>query len=229
MKIVGHSIKVTKVVTVYACAFLLMFAPIQNAVAKDLVKDSPFVPQGFNTRKKIKKKKPPVRVSNNVSNIEFQGFYSVNGKYFFNIRNKKDRKSEWVSLNESGAGFYVERFDPATTSVTIRIDGKSEQIALKSASGRSIPVKTAVASNQQKPRPAIASRRNPITTGPGARGRQSPVVRRRVIIPARNNPAQVNKQPGQQDNKPNERNIRSAREVEELFKNLQTPGNIPTQ
>ena len=161
-------------------AFILLLLLLSLPLtASNLVDNSPFIPEGFNassSEKKTQSKQQNVATRN----LEFRGVYSLDGEYHFNIYNKKDQMGEWVRLNDPGAEYRVLRFDEATTSVQLNLDGETEEIFLKERDNKPLPVQLATTGN-----PANRNARNTGSRASNRRSGRQPVVRRRVIVPNR--------------------------------------------
>ena len=83
----------------------------QSLKARDLIDNSPFVPDDFNP--------DYFRLINTPGNsnieltriLEFRGFYSLAGEYYFNIYNNAKQKSNWVKIRELESHYQVLQFE----------------------------------------------------------------------------------------------------------------------
>ncbi len=191
----------------------------------DLVDNSPFIPDNFNARQRAKKPTPK-RPASAALEFEFRGVYSLGGEYQFSIYNKKQQKGEWVSLGETGSSFEVTGYDETSHSIQLSIDGKTEEITLRTPDNKPIPVQTT--------RPgATKSRQELAAANRAARAKKKPVVRRRVIVPNRKAPAasRANNQAKPAPQRPQfpgntqRKNYKTPKEAEELLKELQNRRN----
>ncbi len=198
---------------------------LQGAGA-NLVDNSPFIPDSFNARQQAKKPLPK-KAASAVLEFEFRGVYSLGGEYQFSIYNKKSQKGEWVSLGESGSSFEVTSYDENSNSIQLNIDGKIEEMALRTPDNKPIPVQTARSGTTKSRKELAAANR-------AARAKKKkPVVRRRVIVPNRKAPAanqskyqakpthQRQQFPGNTQRK----NYKTPKEAQDLLKELQNRRN----
>ena len=169
----------------YPSSFILLFLLSLPLTASNLVDNSPFIPEGFNAssgEKKTQSKQQSVATRD----LEFRGVYSLGGEYHFNIYNKKDQMGEWVRLNDPGAEYRVLRFDEATTSVQLNLDGETEEIFLKERDNKPLPVQLATTGNPgNRNARNVAGGRNTGNRASNRRSGRQPVVRRRVMVPNR--------------------------------------------
>ena len=212
---IRHVVRMTALV-----AFIATSSP--SMYGADLVDNSPFIPDNFNARQRAKKPTPKQPASAALE-FEFRGVYSLGGEYQFSIYNKKLQKGEWVSLGETGSSYEVTGYDEASNSIQLSIDGKTEEITLRTPDNKPIPVQTA-STGPAKSRQELAAANR------AARAKKKkPVVRRRVIVPNRKAPAasQAKNQakPAPQRSRfpanAQRRDSKTPKEAEELLKELQ--------
>lgn len=213
--------------TICILLVVLWAIPVVSIHGADLVENSPFIPDSFNARNRAKK---PVskQPASSALDIEFRGVYSLDGQYHFSIFNKKENKGEWVSLGEVGSTYQVTSFDEDSNSIQMSIDGKTEEITLRSPDNKPIPVQTTRTAPARSRQELAAANR-------AARAKKKPVVRRRVIVPNRKapaagqnqNPAQPQRQGGQTRFPGNTQrsDYKTPKEAEELLKQLQARKN----
>ncbi len=80
---------------------------------------------------------PPAPKGKAEQEVEFRGYYILNGEPFFCIFNKKTGHAEWLSVAESTYDSYrIERFDKDSEKLTVSYEGQSFDLSLiDSASG----------------------------------------------------------------------------------------------
>ena len=124
---------------------LLMFIPMKTKIINFILLSSfifanaspnPFLRPGSN------KKPPPIFVApkptpqpipqKDISKeIDFKGFFSLKGKYFFCIKNKKTNHSEWISFNQKTfENFEVKDFDVKTDTLTVLYENIPYKVSL---------------------------------------------------------------------------------------------------
>lgn len=139
-----------------------------------IIRNSPFLPPGFEAPGQPGKAAPDP--SRNAA-YEFRGVYQLDGRYFFNLYNTRDRKGSWIGPGESGSGpFEIIDFNEEENALTVAVDGQTLNLALVETSNKPMPVRTAPAATRSGNREtAVRQTRRP--------------VRRRVIRPASRNRA----------------------------------------
>ncbi|RXK54914.1 hypothetical protein ESB00_03180 [Oleiharenicola lentus] len=65
--------------------------------------------------------------------LEFRGVIVDNGEPLFSFFEPANRQSQWVKLNEAGAPYTVQSYDPDTQSVKVLYRGQPLSLALKRA------------------------------------------------------------------------------------------------
>lgn len=124
---------------------LLMFIPMKTKIINFILlsififanaSPNPFLRPGSN------KKPPPIFVApkptpqpipqKDISKeIDFKGFFSLKGKYFFCIKNKKTNHSEWISFNQKTfENFEVKDFDVKTDTLTVLYENAPYKVSL---------------------------------------------------------------------------------------------------
>ena len=211
---IRHAVRTSALV-----AFIAVTGSFLQGAGANLVDNSPFIPDNFKARQKAKKP-PPKKPANTALEFEFRGVYSLGGEYQFSIYNKKEQKGEWVSLGETGSSFQVTGYDEASHSIQLNIDGKTEEIALRTPDNKPIPVQT-MATGTAKTRQELAAANR------AARAKKKkPVVRRRVIVPNRKAPAASQaKNRAQAKPAAQRKGYKRPQEAEELLKELQKRRN----
>ncbi len=213
---VSHVVRTTALV-------IFMAASGSFLQGTDLVDNSPFIPDNFNARQKANKPQSNKPKTSGLE-VEFRGVYSIDGEYHFSIYNKKDQKGEWVRLGETGATYEVTGYDEASNSIQLNIDGKNQEMTLRTPDNKPIPVQTANATPKKTRQELAAANR-------AARAKKKPVVRRRVIVPNRkttganqsNNPtpAQPRRATPQFPNNRQRKDFKTPKQAEEILKELQ--------
>ena len=186
------------------------------SLAANLVENSPFIPDGFDTSKAnqaVQKKNAPGVATRD---LEFRGVYSLNGTYYFNIYNKKDQKGSWLSLEEGNDAYSVLEFAEESNSLSISIDGEVEELALKTPSDKPIPVQTKSRSSARTRQRSNVTRRS---SGTSAARKRQPVVRRRVVVPTQRSARQSG------NTKPSVPNPRNTETNENLINKLIKKGS----
>jgi len=69
---------------------------------------------------------PPVKITNAEKEVEFRGYFILNGDPFFCIFNKKSGHAEWLAVSESTFESYlVKEFDLENEKLTLSFEGHS--------------------------------------------------------------------------------------------------------
>ena len=163
-----------------------LIAGVSVLSAESLESSNPFLPPGYGEKKEAPK--PVVQSNGPISReIEFRGFFKMNGQYQFSLFNKRDQKSYWLKENEAAAqGISVRNYDSGSQSLTISMSGRTERITLIAANSSPLPVVASVSppvntnGNAQQPKlpPVLQNITKPNTNNDVKR-----VPRRRVILP----------------------------------------------
>ncbi len=163
-----------------------LLAGVSVLSAESLESSNPFLPPGYGEKKEAPK--PVVQSNGPISReIEFRGFFKMNGQYQFSLFNKRDQKSYWLKENEAAAqGISVRNYDSGSQSLTISMSGRTERITLIAANSSPLPVVASVSppvntnGNAQQPKlpPVLQNITKPNTNNDVKR-----VPRRRVILP----------------------------------------------
>jgi hypothetical protein len=141
---------------------------------------SPFLPPGFrNPENQAQASATPPSVSQN-ANLLFRGVYELEGKLFFNLVDQRTKESQWVSLRQKDAAWFVASFDRDQNSLVVEQEGNRIELELHRPEHIPVAVQTA-------PRNSPGSTNPTVRTSNGNTG--NPVVRRRVIRPSSQNSA----------------------------------------
>ena len=156
---------------------------IITAATSDLVTNNPFLPAGYS-----KKKPAPVRpILKNIGplsrEIEFRGVVQMNDTYEFSLFNKKENRGYWIPENSSENGISVRNFKLDAMTIAVTLNGRTEQLALMSATDSPLPVATSTVTKPPQPaQPPIIPGLN--TNTAQKKTTSSRVIpRRRVILP----------------------------------------------
>jgi hypothetical protein len=162
----------------------LSLAATATLSAETLETANPFLPPGYG-EKKPEAPTPVVQKNGPISReIEFRGVLKINGKYQFSVFNKSEKKSYWISENQAESGISIRGYEADSHTLTVNMNGRSEQLTLISASDSPLPV---ISSVNQANKPSNASNTNlppnleNLTNNNNDRRRVVP--RRRVILP----------------------------------------------
>ena len=99
---------------------------------------------------------PQVKKPEASKEIEFNGYYILNGEPFFCLNNKKTGHAEWLSVSESTFDeFFIEQFDHDTEQLTISFEGSTFTLSLiDSSSTANNPSSKSVTSSSASSLPA---------------------------------------------------------------------------
>ena len=161
------------------------------AAPSKLESNSPFLPPGYSRVKSPPKK--PVNQPNSplAKDLEFRGVVQLDGKYQFSLFKKSENQGYWILENSSENGIGVSDFDEDSMSLTVTLNGRSEQLSLMAASENPLPVVAASPSAPTARNPSAPSTQSGLQV-PNRTRNNSPqrrtIPRRRVIVPPKNNP-----------------------------------------
>ena len=109
------------------------------------VAPNPFLKPGSNRKPPppsppIATPRPTVR-PNIAQEIEFKGYFILQGKAYFSLFNKKVNHSEWISISEKTyEDFMAQEFNMETETLTILYEGQTFDLSLiQSKSGSGLP------------------------------------------------------------------------------------------
>jgi hypothetical protein len=145
-----------------------------------IVTKSPFLPPDFN---------PPggagaagAAAPASASQYEFRGVYQMEGTYYFNLYNTRDRKGTWVTENAAGTDApRIIRYDRQEDVLEVDVAGERVSLNMVETSNKPLPMAN---TRPARPKPAQA------TTAANASQKQPSrptTVRRRVIRPTTRN------------------------------------------
>ena len=120
---------------------LFCFVPLLDGS----VAPNPFLKPGSNRKPPppsppIATPRPTVR-PNVAQEIEFKGYFILQGKAYFSLFNKKVNHSEWISISEKTyEDFMAQEFNVETETLTILYEGQTFDLSLiQSKSGSGLP------------------------------------------------------------------------------------------
>jgi hypothetical protein len=147
-----------------------------RVTAPSIVENSPFLPPGF---------QPPGGTAGasasapaQTGDFEFRGVYQLEGQYFFNLYNTRERKGSWVSKEASGDETpKILEFDLAKDLLVVDSSGQKVSLNLVQTSDNPLPLSV------NRP-PATPAQPTTLPAQPAATARQRTTpARRRVIRP----------------------------------------------
>ena len=156
---------------------LMLFVFGIKLIGGTLETNNPFLPRDYVQKNIVSKPKPQPSIFLSKL-IEFRGFCILGNITYFSIHDKKDKRSYWITQNQSEGGISVNNFDERSKSVTISMNGRTERLALMSASNTPIPVAVSTPLFQN---PTIVSPTGTYQVKSDSKTRIIP--RRRVILP----------------------------------------------
>lgn len=156
---------------------LMLFGFGAKLIGSTLETNNPFLPKDYVKTNIVPQPKPQPSIFLSKL-IEFRGFFILGNTAYFSIHDKKDKRSYWITQNQSEGGISVSNFDKRSKSVTISMNGRTERLALMRASNTPIPVAVSTALFQN---PTIVSPDGTYEAKSNSKTRIIP--RRRVILP----------------------------------------------
>ncbi|MDG1242158.1 MAG: hypothetical protein P8R37_08150 [Opitutae bacterium] len=153
-----------------------------TAATSKLESNSPFLPPGY-SNKKPATPQPVTKVNGPLSReLEFRGIVQMKGIYEFSLFNKKLNRGYWIAENSSESGISVRNFDLDAMSISVTLNGRTEQLTLMTATDSPLPVAISTSTMPTKqPSPPNIPGLTPSTTKKQPTSRVIP--RRRVILP----------------------------------------------
>ncbi|NBB79664.1 MAG: hypothetical protein GVY36_09500 [Verrucomicrobia bacterium] len=164
-------------------SFTLLLCSISVLGAETLQSSNPFLPPGYGEEKKPAPPPPP-KVNGPISReLEFRGFVEFDGVLEYSLFNKTERKGYWLEESQIKNGIQVRGFDRNSKTLTVTMNGRTEQLTLMSPSETPLPVAASInpaATNRNQP-PKVQNPNNKNNNDNNNRRRVVP--RRRVILP----------------------------------------------
>ena len=98
-------------ITIFFLGMYFTLTTSQSLKASDLIDNSPFVPDDFSPDYSRLINAPGNSNTELMRILEFRGFYSLAGEYYFNIYNNTKQKSNWVKIRELESPYQVLHFE----------------------------------------------------------------------------------------------------------------------
>ena len=151
--------------------------------ASSLETDSPFLPSGYSKKKPAPVRPTPATNGPLAKQLEFRGVVQMNDTYEFSLFNKKENRGYWIPENGNVNGVSVRNFKLDSMTITVSLNGRTEQLTLMSATDSPLPVATSTVTKPPQPaQPPIIPGLN--TNTAQKKNTSSRVIpRRRVILP----------------------------------------------
>ena len=150
--------------------------------------DSPFLPSGYSKKKPAPVRPTPATNGPLAKQLEFRGVVQMNDTYEFSLFNKKENRGYWIPENGNVNGVSVRNFKLDSMTITVSLNGRTEQLTLMSATDSPLPVVASTVTKPPQPaQPPIIPGLNTNTTQ--KKNTSSRVIpRRRVILPKKLEP-----------------------------------------
>jgi len=148
--------------------------------ASNLETDSPFLPSGYSKKKPAPVRPTPATNGPLSRELEFRGVVQMNDTYEFSLFNKKENRGYWIPENGNVSGVSVRNFKLDSMTITVSLNGRTEQLTLMSATDSPLPVATSTVTKPAQP-PIIPALNTNTTQKKTTSSRVIP--RRRVILP----------------------------------------------
>jgi len=104
----------------------------------------------------------------------------MNDTYEFSLFNKKENRGYWIPENGNVSGVSVRNFKLDSMTITVSLNGRTEQLTLMSATDSPLPVATSTVTKPAQP-PIIPGLNTNTAQKKNSSSRVIP--RRRVILP----------------------------------------------
>ena len=115
----------------FAIIYIFLFFP---AFLMASVSSNPFLRPGSSKQPPPPPKSvppPPIKITNAEKEVEFRGYFILNGDPFFCIFNKKSGHAEWLAVSESTFESYlIKEFDLESEKLTLSFEGQSFLLSL---------------------------------------------------------------------------------------------------
>ena len=148
--------------------------------ASNLETDSPFLPSGYSKKKPAPVRPTPATNGPLSRELEFRGVVQMNDTYEFSLFNKKESRGYWIPENGNVSGVSVRNFKLDSMTITVSLNGRTEQLTLMSATDSPLPVATSTVTKPAQP-PIIPGLNTNTVQKKTTSSRVIP--RRRVILP----------------------------------------------
>lgn len=113
----------------------LAMTPSVFADGNDLVQNSPFLPEGYQSQEDRQPPRPPERPpppsgQEPLDKIEFRGMANFGGKTEFSLFDPAQKRSFWIGLERTEGGFTITEFKEKEDAVVVSHEGKTRTISL---------------------------------------------------------------------------------------------------
>ena len=107
---------------------------------------------------------PPVKITNAQKEVEFRGYFILNGDPYFCIFNKKSGHAEWLAVSESSYESYlVEEFDIDSEKLTLSFEGQLFPLTLMDSKAGGSGGSSIKSNQVRNPSPSNASPSKQVT------------------------------------------------------------------
>lgn len=173
-------------------------APAADSI-EVLIRRDPFLPPNFGAGRPAPAPVQMPRADPIDRQFRLTGMINLGGQQRFNFVDLRSGKGFWLALNESSSGLQVISYDPSSQRVSVRHGGQTGSLELKrpelplSNPPPATPPATATQPDPNNPIPPIPNVPEDMPTPPSVnQGRDgvappAPPVRRRIIVPGRQN------------------------------------------
>lgn len=119
----------------------LVEAQVSDAkISSGLIERSPFLPADIPPAEE----KAPLQERRNQNPLsqqfEFRGFYQINGKYRFLVKEKSKPTGYWIEIEDPDAEYIIRQFNPSDSSILLAYNGQEETIPLNQLASSSTPI-----------------------------------------------------------------------------------------
>jgi len=165
---------------------LIFWEPVGELSGEsNLVTHSPFLPPDWGQQAAEKPAQPVTQKGPLSRELEFRGVFSMNGVTKFGVFDRNAQKGQWFPLNSGNDRFTVIRYNEGMQTILIKADGRIEELSLKEADDKPLPVMGALNTlRPPSPPPPVNGASNANAEGDDDdASRTSNVPRRRIIRP----------------------------------------------
>lgn len=134
--------KVSRILWSWAALSVVLAA---GASGRDLLTNSPFVPEGYEPPQPRQERPPPPprpeppRGPQPLDRLEFRGLTKLGGKLAFSLFDPIEKRSFWIGIGQSEAGFSVVEFKEREDAVVVTHDGRTRTVALHESQVQVLP------------------------------------------------------------------------------------------
>lgn len=166
---------------------LALLCTLSTLGAETLESSNPFLPPGYGKQEEAPPPPPPP-VNGPISReLEFRGIVELNGVLEYSLFHKTEQKGYWLEENQSKNGIEVRGFNRNSKTLTVSMNGRTEQLTLMSPNETPLPVATSIntgGGERNQPAGLPPGLQNPSNTNNNdGDNRRRVVPRRRVILP----------------------------------------------